>query len=340
MLTRVLSDKQDALLREERALLMRLRTALARIDAAAEQQEALDQSIAQLDELFLLVVVGEFNAGKSAFINALIGQPLMKEGVTPTTAVITVLEHGDQPEQTVRQANLLVIKAPIDLLREIRIVDTPGTNAIIREHETMTAEFIPRSDLVFFVTSADRPFTETEREFMEHIRGWGKKIVVVVNKSDILEGPAQVVGNSIVCRRQRARCCSASSPRSSSSARSWRSAPSAGSPSVWAASGFEALETYVATTLNASGRAQLKLLNPLGVAMAVADRQRASLARSSGAAQRRCRDARAGREPAWRCTSATWSATSSCEWPTSRTCCSRWSAAAITSSTTRCASAA
>ena len=105
VLTRVLSDRHEALLREERSLLMRLRTALARIDASADQQEALDQSIAQLDELFLLVVVGEFNAGKSAFINALIGQPLMKEGVTPTTAVITVLEHGDREEQTVRQAN-------------------------------------------------------------------------------------------------------------------------------------------------------------------------------------------------------------------------------------------
>lgn len=126
---------------------MRLRSALARLDASADQQQALDQSIAQLDELFLLVVVGEFNAGKSAFINALIGQVLMKEGVTPTTAVITVLEYGDTPEQAVRQANLLVVKAPIEILREIRIVDTPGTNAIIREHEAMTAEFIPRSDL-------------------------------------------------------------------------------------------------------------------------------------------------------------------------------------------------
>ena len=102
VLTRVLSDRQDALLREERGLLMRLRTALARIDASGDQQQALDQSIAQLDELFLLVVVGEFNAGKSAFINALVGQPLMQEGVTPTTAVITVLEHGEHAEQTVR----------------------------------------------------------------------------------------------------------------------------------------------------------------------------------------------------------------------------------------------
>jgi len=264
------------MLRDERRLLMRLRTALARVDAGADQQEALDQSIAQLDELFLLVVVGEFNAGKSAFINALIGEPLMKEGVTPTTAVITVLEHGDREEQTVRQANVLVIKAPVDLLREIRIVDTPGTNAIIREHETMTAEFIPRSDLVFFVTSADRPFTETERGFMEQIRGWGKKIVVVVNKSDILDGPAQMseirsfVGDN-------ARSLLGFEPDIFFVSARLALRAKRGEPSVWAASGFEALEHYVATTLNESGRAQLKLLNPLGVAMAVAERQRASL---------------------------------------------------------------
>src|SRR5688572_13191471 len=255
---------------------MRLRTALTRIDAADDQQQALDQSIAQLDELFLLVVVGEFNAGKSAFINALVGQPLMAEGVTPTTAVITVLEHGDLPEQTVRQANLLVIKAPIDLLREIRIVDTPGTNAIIREHEAMTAEFIPRSDLVFFVTSADRPFTETERGFMEQIRGWGKKIVVVVNKSDILEGPTEVAEiRSFVASN--ARSLLGFDPEIFFVSAKLALRAKSGEPSVWAASGFEALESYVASTLNASGRAKLKLLNPLGVAMAVAERQRTSL---------------------------------------------------------------
>jgi small GTP-binding protein len=250
---------------------MRLRTSLARLDASPEQQETLDQSIAQLDELFLLVVVGEFNSGKSAFINALVGQPLMTEGVTPTTAVITVLEYGELPEQTVRQANLLVIKAPVELLQEIRIVDTPGTNAIIREHETMTSEFIPRSDLVFFVTSADRPFTETERGFMEQIRGWGKKIVVVVNKSDILEGPSQVAEiRSFVA--ENARSLLGFDPEIFFVSAKLAFRAKRGEPSVWASSGFEALELYVSTTLNSAGRAQLKLLNPLGVAVAVAER--------------------------------------------------------------------
>jgi small GTP-binding protein len=255
---------------------VRLQALLARADASDDQQQALNQSIAQLDELFLLVVVGEFNAGKSAFINALLGQPLMKEGVTPTTAVITVLEYGDTAEQTVRQGKLLVIKAPIDLLREIRIVDTPGTNAIIREHETMTAEFIPRSDLVFFVTSADRPFTETERAFMDHIRGWGKKIVVVVNKSDILEGLVQVSEiRAFVAGNARSLLGFEPDIFFVSSKLALRA--KRGEPSVWAASGFEALENYVSTSLNASGRAQLKLLNPLGVATTVAARQLASV---------------------------------------------------------------
>jgi hypothetical protein len=200
----------------------------------------------------------------------------MQEGVTPTTAVITVLEHGDVPEQTVRQANQLIVKAPVDLLREIRIVDTPGTNAIIREHETMTAEFIPRSDLVFFVTSADRPFTETERSFMEHIRGWGKKIVVVVNKSDILEGPSQISEiRGFVAQNARSLLGFEPEIFFVSSKLAFRA--KRGEPSVWAASGFEALENYIATALNASGRAQLKLLNPLGVASAVAARQLTSV---------------------------------------------------------------
>jgi small GTP-binding protein len=272
VLTHVLSSSQEALLREERVLMMRLRALLARIDASADQQESLEQSIAQLDELFLLVVVGEFNAGKSAFINALVGEPLLAEGVTPTTAVITLLEYGDTREQMVRQANQLTIRAPVDLLRQIRIVDTPGTNAIIREHETMTAVFIPRSDIVFFVTSADRPFTETERVFMEHIRAWGKKIVVVINKSDILQGAAEIAEiRSFVVENARSLLGLEPEVFFVSAKLAFRA--KRGEPSLWAASGFEALENYVSTTLNASRRAQLKLLNPLGVGLTIAQRQ-------------------------------------------------------------------
>jgi small GTP-binding protein len=192
MLTKILTAAQDELLREERKVLGRLRTALARFDASPEHQTALARSIEQLDELFLLVVVGEFNAGKSAFINALLGSRIVQEGVTPTTAQINVLQYGETVSRQEREPSLHVITAPAEILREIHIVDTPGTNAIIREHEAITSDFVPRSDLVLFVTSADRPFTETERAFLEQVRGWGKKIVVVINKVDILENAREV----------------------------------------------------------------------------------------------------------------------------------------------------
>src|SRR3954452_19612323 len=93
MLRRILNKNQDELLAENRRLMADLQQALARFDAAAEDQETLKRSALQLDELFLLVVAGEFNAGKSAFINALLGSKVLEEGVTPTTTRVHVVKH-------------------------------------------------------------------------------------------------------------------------------------------------------------------------------------------------------------------------------------------------------
>jgi hypothetical protein len=159
----------------------------------------------------------------------------------------------------------------VPLLRDIHIVDTPGTNAVIREHERITNEFVPRSDLVLFITSADRPFTETERAFLEQVRGWGKKVVIVINKIDILEGEAQL---------QQVRAFVADSARDllgfnpeifPVSARLAFKAKQ-GEPALWAASRFEPLEQYVQSTLDTPTRIQLKLLNPLGVGASIAER--------------------------------------------------------------------
>jgi small GTP-binding protein len=271
MLSKILTPAQDELLKDERRLLSRLRTTLSRFDAAPEHQQALDRSIEQLDELFLLVVVGEFNAGKSAFINALLGSRVVAEGVTPTTAQINVLQYGDAVERHVRESNLHVITAPAPLLREIHIVDTPGTNAIIREHEEITSQFVPRSDLVLFVTSADRPFTETERAFLEQVRGWGKKVVVVINKIDIFEHPRDVEDvRSFVAENARALLGFAPEIFPVSARLALRA--KLGEPQLWSASGFEALESYIATTLDAPGRVHLKLLNPLGVGASLVER--------------------------------------------------------------------
>jgi small GTP-binding protein len=152
-----------------------------------EALDSLQKAILQLDELFLIVVAGEFNAGKSALINALLGQKVLAEGPPPPHRASPWSRWGEQAAEQVVDENFAVYTYPLPLLKELNIVDTPGTNAIIRHHERLTDEFVPRSDLVLFITSADHPLTESERQFLERILTWGKKVVFVLNKVDIFE---------------------------------------------------------------------------------------------------------------------------------------------------------
>lgn len=260
----ILNETQESLLKDERQLLNDLRVTLASFGANSDDLAALTDSINQLDELFLLVVVGEFNAGKSAFINAFLGQRLLKEGVTPTTTQINIIKYGETQERFVQNEHLHTITLPVELLREISIVDTPGTNAIIREHEEITSQFVPRSDMVLFITSADRPFTESERVFLSNIRDWGKKVVFVINKVDILQdaGDIEQISHFVA---QNAQTLIGMTPEVFLvSARKAISAKT-GQPALWPESGFDSLETFIKNTLDEKGRIQLKFLSPLGV---------------------------------------------------------------------------
>src|ERR1051326_4098747 len=253
-------------------VLGRLRERLSIETASAADVQQLRQAELDLDELFLLVVVGEFNAGKSAFINALLGAPVLREGVTPTTAVITRLRYAPSPGER-REGPLLEVGYPLDLLRDLAVVDTPGTNAILREHEEITSHFVPRADLVLFVTSADRPFTETERAFMERIRAWGKKVLVVLNKVDVL-GVDQVNEQVEFVRDGVERLLGFRPDVFPVSARLALAAKSEPDPlrraALWQESRFQVLEDYVASTLDERGRLVLKLSTPLGVAERIA----------------------------------------------------------------------
>ncbi|GAC1360411.1 MAG: dynamin family protein [Herpetosiphon sp.] len=273
---RLLGKRQEQLLGEERTLLTRLQKALDGLaaDIQPADQRTLQDAALHLDELFLLVIAGEFNSGKSSFINALIGQPVLREGVTPTTDRINILKYGEQPAEQLRDEFVLEILYPAEVLREINLVDTPGTNAVIRRHEELTRDFIPRSDLVLFVTSADRPFTESERLFLEQIREWGKKIVLVINKIDILQ-PAESEQVINFVRENAVGMLGHSPEIFAVSARLAKQAKSeAGDDEAWQHSRFEPIERYITETLDEEERVRLKLLNPLGVATAIATKYR------------------------------------------------------------------
>ena len=266
---KLLSKEQDAILREERLQLEGLRLTVARLDPATNDVQLLQQTLRQLEELFLLVVVGEFNAGKSAFINALLGERVLPEGVTPTTTQIQLLRYGEEPGQS-WERDMVTFTYPAEWLRDINLVDTPGTNAVVQRHQELTEEFVPRSDLVLFVTSADRPFSESERIFMERIRDWGKKVIVVVNKIDILEGEEEI-SQVLAFVHQNAQLLLGIVPQVFPvSARMARQAKAADSEEsrqeLWEASRFAPLERFILESLDERERIRLKLENPLGVA--------------------------------------------------------------------------
>ncbi len=260
--------KKAALIEKEGRLLRALHVLLSQVEGDPTTREAVTQALADLNELFLLVVVGEFNAGKSAVINALLGEAVLPEGVTPTTAEIHLIRYAETPTRADASEGTVIITYPASWLRHIVIVDTPGTNAVIRRHQTITERFVPRSDLVLFVTSAERPFTESERIFLDRIRAWGKKIVFVLNKIDLLAPEEQ----EEVCRfvesnaRQHLAITPQVFPVSARWAQHALQESGAERDRLWQASGFDALEAFIQGTLDQKERWRLKLSTPLGIA--------------------------------------------------------------------------
>ncbi|HET7478085.1 MAG TPA: dynamin family protein [Rubrobacteraceae bacterium] len=266
---RVLDKRQEDLIARERALLDDLERFLGGFGAPREDLDLVRQTRSDVEELFLLVIVGEFNSGKSAFINALLGAEVATEGVTPTTDRITLLRHADEPVERERREGILEKGYPSEFLREIAIVDTPGTNAIIRHHEELSRGFVPRSDLVLFVTSAERPLTESERGYLELIRDWGKKILLVVNKVDLLNGEENVEKVRTFIQDGIRSMLGLTPPIFFVSALLARKAKAATSDiernALLKASGFAEIEEYVTDLLDEEGRVRLKLESPLGV---------------------------------------------------------------------------
>lgn len=268
----ILDPTEKAILGIERHWLTRLQILLAKFPATDEDRHALERSVRQLDELFLLVVVGEFNAGKSALINALFGDALLEMGVTPTTTRIQLLKHGKSLMRVAVDADVDVLSVPAPLLDELTIVDTPGTNAIYREHEAITREFLPRSDLVLFVTSVDRPFTESERQFLELIREWGKKVIVVLNKIDILEGDEEVGAIQEFIQESAQALLGFRPEVLPVSARLALRGKQTSDDAQVSASRIGELESYIVTRLDERTRIMLKLRNPLGVGLHLAEK--------------------------------------------------------------------
>jgi GTP-binding protein EngB required for normal cell division len=326
---------REELIAAEREALGRLLGFLRAACPALAEAELLADALRALGEPLLAVVVGEFNSGKSAVVNALLGRRWLEEGILPTTNEVCVLRWagdaaaaaaaapGGAPLDTApRQAadGLFARALPAPLLRDVTLVDTPGTNVILERQQRLTEEYVPRADLVLFVMSADRPCTDSEVKFLKYIRRWGKKVVFVVNKIDLLADDGEVGEVAAFVSDNAARLLGVEGARvlplsARLGAAAKRAARRAGADSEsegaaagdgaltaeeraalgadprWAASRFGALEDFVAAFLaggagagGAGEGARLKLQTPLAVADALLGAARAQLAAEAGVA--------------------------------------------------------
>lgn len=280
-LYRLLDAEQRQILQEQRALVAQVRQ-LARHQVFVVDNSTAEGSSILEESAFCIVLAGEFNAGKTTILNALLGARVLETGALPTTDAITILSAAAAPEQQ-NKANASSVEyhciPDSDLLQDLTLVDTPGTNAVLLDHTATTLRLLPSADLILFCTSADRPFPESERQLLATMAAdYRKRIVVLVNKMDLLETAG---GNHGQAEKQRVvdfvtehtrtwlgaqPLVLAISSKEALAAKLNHKTPEAlAQSSLWQRSQFGQLEAFLRSSLTTKTKIQAKLLNPIGL---------------------------------------------------------------------------
>ena len=169
--------------------LLKLSSEMRRDPAALETVAGL---LRDVREPLLFVVVGEVKAGKSSLLNAIFGRDFAKVDVLPATDRVYIFRYGERDSTVEVSPELTERHLPIDFLRDFNIVDTPGTNTMVAQHQTITESFIPRSDLVLFVFSVTNPWTQSAWQLLDFVqKKWLKNIIFVLQQAD-LRSPAEI----------------------------------------------------------------------------------------------------------------------------------------------------
>ncbi|HOG22305.1 MAG TPA: dynamin family protein [Flexilinea sp.] len=266
-----LSNEQKKIFDNVRNTLTELLAVASRSDVPEKDIETLQNTLKSLEDKFLVVIVGEFNSGKSTFINALLNTDILETGVTPTTSLIHLIRYGEEQSSAPIENWGQLITLPVPLLQSISLVDTPGTNSIFSDHIILTNWFFPRADLVIFITSADRPYTESESRFLQAIREWGKKIIIILNKKDLNESPEELDRIVRFIQENANRQLKSDIPILTVSAKTALRARKENNPELWKKSGFDQLEIFLQEKLNEKSRFKYKMDSALAIGERVAN---------------------------------------------------------------------
>ena len=196
----------------------------------SQYAEGLDAIITHTSEPLMLMVMGSFSTGKSSFINALVGEEIAAVEAKPTTAVVTKLCYGAQDKLLLHfrdgsvktatpkefshmtavndEAQLNAIhekldyverQMPIDILKQISIIDSPGLNDVAEKHSEATERFVNKADTVLWMFSTVQLGTREEMAAMDKLTPRLKPIAIV-NKMDLIDeeedDPQEILANA------------------------------------------------------------------------------------------------------------------------------------------------
>jgi GTP-binding protein EngB required for normal cell division len=168
------------------------------------------------NELLSVAVIGRFKAGKSSFLNHLLGTSLLPVGVTPVTSVVTEVEWGEterahvdfengetrsvalaelaafvaenENPENVKQVRTVRIESPaMAPYRGIRFVDTPGLESVFSHNTRTSLDWLPNVGMALVAVGADPPLTRSDIELIRQVERFTPNIGVLLTKVDILD---------------------------------------------------------------------------------------------------------------------------------------------------------
>ena len=264
-----------------------LGTTLGSLIALAHQIGAPEDTLRNLQDLvtnlaqpFLFVVVGEVKSGKSSLLNALFGREFCKVDVLPATDRIYEFKYGEEDYDVQISDHITALYRRIDFLKDFNIVDTPGTNTIVANHQAITENIVPMADLIVFVFAVTNPWAASAWDFLRLIgQKWKKNIVFVVQQAD-LRDPHEVEIVSKHLDQTVLQILGASCPIFAVSAKKAfqaKTSPNVDRDKLWSESHFGELEDWITETVSRSEERGGKLRSVAQTAQVLAGGLRARL---------------------------------------------------------------
>jgi len=265
--TRLATD-YEAIRRREYELINHLLDVLPKVDNLGEDRLGqVRDALFHADHPFLIVLVGPFSSGKSSILNALLGQPdLLTVGPVPTTDRISILRWGEAASRMSSGGDVDTVFYPAPLLQKVSLVDTPGLESVFQKHEETTRKFLHRSDVVLLVMLATQAMTARNMEYLQTLKQYGKKVILVINQADLLTPEeAESVREYVLEQSQTHLGYKPEvwlvSARQGLAAKSGLEVDKA----AWNASGLKKIEEYVDGQLGDTARLRQKLQTPLQI---------------------------------------------------------------------------